>query len=324
MSGAAQRLVAGLAAEGLLVPGGEDRALAVVTRELTAEQPASTAVGMPKLAEVVAYLGAALVLAAGLLFAFESWDRLGPAGHVAFLVGVAAVLGIAGAITARSGLAAQTRRRLSGTLLTGAALAAGIAVGVAIEDFTEREFNEMYWPALAGGAVVAGCSAIAYRVSSTAVGLLGILGGSLCAAAILVDGLFPSRLEPMTIGVAFMVVAAIWLAFTERDAFDQVTVARALGVSAALFGAQLSISPSSWIGYLLTGIVAAVAVWLYLSKVDWPYVAVAVVAVTLVVPEMVSDWTDDSLGAVGGVLIAGITLLAASFAGYRLHRSKTD
>ena len=325
---AAQRLVSGLAAEGLLVPGAEDRALAVLTRELSAKPVSDSGTGMPKLTEVVAYLGAALVLAAGLLFALESWDRLTPVGHILFLLGIAVVLGVAGAISARNGgaLAAQTTRRLTGTMLTGAALAAGFAVAVGIDDYSDHQYRELYWPALMGGIVVAAGSAIAYRVSSTAVGLLGMLGGALVATSTVSDFIFPPRFEPMTIGLAFVAVSVVWLLLTERKVFDQPTVARALGVTTALFGAQLGIfdSPSSWIGYLLTGLVAAAAVWLYVTRVDWPYVAVAVVAVTLVVPEMISDWTDDSLGAVGGVLVAGITLLVASFAGYRLHRSATD
>ena len=45
----------------------------------------------------------------------------------------------------------------------------------------------------------------------------------------------------------------------------------------------------------------------------------AVLGLTLVVPEMVMDWTEGSLGAVGGVLVAGLTLLVASYAGYRLR-----
>ena len=45
---------------------------------------------------------------------------------------------------------------------------------------------------------------------------------------------------------------------------------------------------------------------------------------TLLVPEVVADWTGGSLGAVGGVLVAGVTLLLASFAGYRLRAEATD
>jgi hypothetical protein len=37
------------------------------------------------------------------------------------------------------------------------------------------------------------------------------------------------------------------------------------------------------------------------------------------VPEAVADWTDGSLGAVGGVLLTGVTLLIASATGYRLR-----
>jgi hypothetical protein len=79
-----------------------------------------------------------------------------------------------------------------------------------------------------------------------------------------------------------------------------------------------------WLGYLLTLLVVVGGVALYLGKVAWPYLAAAVIGVTLVVPEAVSDWTDGSLGVVGGVLVAGVTLLLASFAGFRLRDEATD
>jgi len=63
---------------------------------------------------------------------------------------------------------------------------------------------------------------------------------------------------------------------------------------------------------------------IYLPKLAWPYLAGAVLAVTLVVPEAVADWTGDSLGAIGAVLVTGITLLLASFAGYRLRAQAID
>lgn len=325
--GAAAKVVQALAAEGLLAPGTEDRSRAVVARALTGKQPPSEAGGLPKLVEVVAYLGGALVIAAGFLFLMQSWDDLGDAGQVTFLAVVALVLGVAGAVTLGSQGQVATndiRRRLSGTLLTGAALASGFAVGVAIEVSTDRSFDELYWPGLAGGLVVAIVSAIAYRFSSTAVGLVGMLGGALAAAINVADAVDGN--ESLWVGAAFFAVAVLWLLLTELGVFDQQTIARTLGVAAALFGAQVATfsGDQDWVGYLLTAVVAAAGVWLYLVRLDWPYLAVAVIAVTLVVPEAVSDWTEGSLGVVGGVLVAGITLLAASFAGYRLRKEATD
>ena len=66
----------------------------------------------------------------------------------------------------------------------------------------------------------------------------------------------------------------------------------------------------SWLGYLLTLVVVVAGIALYLNLVAWPYLAVAVIGVTLVVPEVVADWTGGSLGAVGGVLVAGHHLAA--------------
>lgn len=325
----AERVVRALEAEGLLVLDSEDRSRAVVERALGADEAVSArAPGMPKLVEVVAYLGGALVLAAGFLFLLQSWDDLGDVGQVSFLAAVAVVLGVAGAVTAagQKSAAGDIRRRLGSTLLTGSALAAGFAVGVAIDVSSDSQFDEVYWPAAAGGLVVAAGSALAYRFASTAVGLVGMLGGLLTAVTNVASSLGGVDDEAFGVGASVFAVAVAWLALTELGVFDQQTIARTFGVIVALFGGQVTsfTEERSWVGYLLMVVIAVVGVWLYLTRLDWPYLAGAVIAVTLVVPEAVSDWTEGDLGVVGGVLVAGITLLAASFAGYRLRKEATD
>lgn len=328
----ADRVVEALAAEGLLAPGTDDRARTAVARALSAGTTVTArAPTMPKLVEVVAYLGGALVLAAGFLFVLRSWDDLGDIGKVSFLAAVAVVLGVAGVLSrAERGLetgSSEIRRRLGGTLLTGAALAAGVDVGVALEVFTDQSFGDVYWPAVAGGIVVCAGSVAAYRLSSTAVGLVGMLGGALVASMNLGSGLAtgPSS-EALGVGIGVFAVASAWVLLTELGIFAQHTAARALGATVAVLGGQVAsfTDGESWVGYLMSVVIAVVGVWLYLSRLDWPYLAAAVIAVTLVVPEAVSDWTEGSLGVVGGVLVAGITLLAASYAGYRLRKEATD
>lgn len=324
----ARRVVHVLEMDGLLEPGAAPAARIVVARELAVDRapkeagPEHEVSAMPKLVEVVAYLGAALVLAAGFLFVLQTWDDLGDVGQVSFLAAVSAVLAVAG-VFARPDLGAgdgDVRRRLSGTLLTGASLAAGVAAGVALEVFTDLAFDDVYWPGLVGGLVTALGAAVGYRLSSTAVGIVGMLGGALDVAMNLGSGLAtePSY-EALGTGLSVFVVAAGWVLLAELGAFDQLRIARTLGVVAALFGSQAAaVEGLRWVGYLLFVVVAVVGVWLYLTRQDWPYLAAAVIAVTLVVPEAVSDWTAGSLGVVGGVLVAGVTLLAASSAGYRL------
>jgi len=93
-------------------------------------------------------------------------------------------------------------------------------------------------------------------------------------------------------------------------------------------GVQIRMAPPS--GAAHTGVGTAepsrlkvvVAMAVYLARQAWPYLALGVLGVTIVVPEALSDWTGGSLGVVGGVLVTGVTLLLASFAGYRL-RSET-
>jgi hypothetical protein len=324
-------LVEALAAEGLLVPGTEERARAVLDRRLRSpnQPPVPTgAVGLPRLVEVVAYLGGALVLAAGFLFVAQSWDDLGDVGQVAFLAIVALVLGIAGAVTTggRTAPRGDLRRRLAGTLLTGAALASGLAVGVAIELSTDPGVAGVSWPLVAGGVVFAAGSAVAYRFASTALGLIGMIGGLVAAASEVAVNAAGVENEALASGSAFVGIGVLWILATERGAFDQCTVARVLGLALALAGGQAASfnAANPWIGYLIMLAIAAGGVGRYVVRLDWPYLAAAVIAVTLVVPEAVSDWTDGSLGVVGGVLVAGVTLLAASFAGYRLRKETTD
>jgi hypothetical protein len=323
----ADRVVDALTAAGLLEPGAEDRSRVVVTRALAGEEPATGSQrGLPKLVEVVAYLGASLVLAAAFLFLMQSWDDLGDVGQVLFMSTVTLVLGVAGWATVPrgAGVGGEVRRRLSGTLLTGSALAAGFTVGVAIEVFSDVDFHGVSWPTVAGGLVVTTGSVVAYRFSSTAVGLLGMLGGVFTAATNLASELAGD--EALGVGLSVFALAVGWLLLTEIGLFEQQTIARALGVAVGLFGAQVAsfTGDQAWVGYLASVVLAAAGVWLYLVRLAWPYVAGAVVVVTLVVPEAVGDWTDNSLGVVGGVLVAGITLLAASFAGYQLRKEATD
>ncbi len=323
----ATRAVDALLAEGLLATDSRDRAQVVVAGALSGA--GSGAISGPvadqgravsRIVEVVAYLGAALVLAAGGLFLVETWTDLGDAGQIGALVLVALVLGSAGLVARGT---EDVRRRLAGTLLTGAGLAAGVAVGLALE-LGENDWNDVYLPGVVGAVVVTLIAMAGYRLAPTAVGQLGMLGGTLFAT-VGVTGAQDGE-EELWVGLTILVVGLAWLALAERRVFSELSVARSLGVSTALFGAQFVtiLGEQELLGYALTAGLVVLGVVLYLSTLDWPYLAVAVIGVTLVVPEAVNDWTDGSLGAVGGVLIAGVALLLASFAGYRLREEATD
>jgi hypothetical protein len=90
-----------------------------------------------------------------------------------------------------------------------------------------------------------------------------------------------------------------------------------------VIGAQMTVftdQGTNWFGYLVLAAVAVGAFGMYVARPAWPYLAAGVVALTLVVPEALLDWFDDALGPAGALLVAGVTLLAASLAGLRLRK----
>jgi hypothetical protein len=247
----------------------------------------------------------------------QEWGGLAFGTQIALLAVVALVLGVAGVAVARAGAArvSDTRRRLAGALLTGCALAVAFLVGLVLDHLASRtDWPDHYWPAVAGAAAGAVVAAVGYRVARTALGLVAVLAGVLTAVGNAVD-------DGTQAGLAFLAIGLVWLVLTERGVLVERQVARALGVATALVGAQLPVLDGEQraLGYALTLAVAVAGTAAYLRLHGWPYLAVAVLAVTLVVPEAVADWTDGSLGAVGGVLLTGVTLLIASATGYRLR-----
>lgn len=324
----ADRVVDALVSAHLLDPAARADSRAVVSDVLDtapAEGVAPARSGMPLVVEVVAYLGGALVLAAGALFLEQQWADLAFAARVSLLGVVSLVLGAAGVVTTRvpatAAAAPDSRRRLGGALLAAAALAVAFLAGHVTDEVLQPDFDGVYWPAVVGATVGSLVAAAGYRRASTAVGLLAILAGAFTAMVTLGSGADLPGSEGDWVGLGAFLVGVLWLAATEAGWFAERTVARALGVATLLFGAQVPVMDGShaWLGYVLTSLVAGVGIAAYLQRTAWPYLAAAVVAVTLVVPEAVSDWAEGSLGAVGGVLVAGITLLLASAAGYRLR-----
>lgn len=321
-----RRIVAALVAENLVEESRADTAERLVAGVLDEQarverRTTKDAAGMPKLVEVVAYLGGALVLAAGFLFVVQQWNDLSDTARTLSLLVVTLVLAAAGVVTVMTGPIAESpaRRRLAATLISGAAVTAGFTAGQALESVADFPYPEIPWPLVLGAVTATVVATVGYAFAHSAVGLVVMLGGAVFAASGLTSNYQGD--EGLVMGLAFFLVAAAWLVLTETKRFVEVTVARTLGAALALFGAQFVVlaGDERWPGYLLTLVVVVVGVLLYLVVLDWPYLAVGVLGLTLLVPEVVSDWTDDSLGAVGGVLVAGVTLLVASFAGYRLR-----
>ncbi len=318
------RIVTALINDGLITDDQRPAAEASVRTALV-EPHAARPAGMPKLIEIVAYLGAALVVAAIFLLLMQEWENLSDFEQILALGIVTVILGAAGSVAAFAGHPSPNddiRRRLTSTLLTSAALGGGLTVGRWVDTLVQVEFGDISWPVVAGSAVLAVAAAVVYLLAPSAFGQVAILGGAISFLVAITS----DQNQGYVLGSLMVLLGLIWLALAERGWLREDMIGRTLGVTTALFGAQFPVIEGShtWFGYLLTVAMVALFVGLYLARVAWPLVAGAVIGITLVVPEAITDWTDGSLGVVGGVLIAGVALLIASFIGYRMKVSASD
>jgi hypothetical protein len=121
--------------------------------------------------------------------------------------------------------------------------------------------------------------------------------------------------------VALLALGGLWAGLALARVLRERETAFALGAGLALLAAQLPLADdSNGLGYALTAAVAAAGFAGYLSTRSWWVLGTGVLAMTLVVPEALHDWTAGSVSSAGSLLVAGLTLLAASAIGLRLRR----
>lgn len=273
-----------------------------------------------RLVEIAAYLGASFVVGATVLFLGEEWDALGRGGRFSILAAMAVILAGSG-VAVRSRAGDSVRRRLSSTLLTGGAAAAGFAAYVILardaQDYTTPDSAPFVASAVALAVVVAG-----YLLAPSALGQLGAAVAALAAYGSLLDLLDVGDLAAFGLGT--LVLGAVWAVLAWRRLARERRFALAIAVTLGLLGAQLvaldGTEAQDLLGYALTALVAGACFTAYARLREWVVLAGGVVGATLVVPEFLYDVTDGSLGASGVMLVAGVTLLAGSLAGLRIRR----
>lgn len=317
-----ERALDGLLSRGVLTPS-QAQEVAAALAPPAGTTPA-TGAARTGLSEVTGYLGGALVAGAAALFLFTSWPSLGTAGRVTSLAAIAAVLVLAGAALVRRVPPARLRsgddprrRRLVSTLWGFAACSLGGAAGVAASSGTGTGDGDP--GLLVGGLTVLIAGVGAYALVPGAAGQLVVWIGGLTAWTGLVDLLQIGDSSPMY-GIGYVAIGTAGVALAVRGIARERTLAGVVGVLAALLGGQLPlIGETDEVAYVLTAAVAVAGFAAYLRLRDWPLLAGGVLAATLVVPEVAHDVAGDTLSAPGILLLAGVTLLAASAAGLRVR-----
>lgn len=332
--------MANLVSAGLLDPARSHDAETVVARSLGEPVTVTTGAMAPArkvstralLVEVGAYVGGALVVAAVVLFLAQEWDNFSETARVATLAGTALLLAAAGLVVSRVGggyaeLRAggdETRRRLTSALLTAGSLSAAGAVGLQLSYLIDDPRSAV--PVAVGSATMLVLSIGAYLYAWSALGLLAIgitgLTGVMNTWAQIDDRGQHTWIPSLII----LGGALVWLVLTETGRFHEPSVARLTGMAGALFGAQIARADGSFanLAYALLLVVSVAAFAMYLRTAAWPYLVGGVLGITIVVPEAVIDWTGGALGPAGGVLLAGLALLGASLAGFRMHKEVAE
>jgi hypothetical protein len=327
-----------LTADGRLSPAQADavRAEFAATPSQVTRSPWSAV-----LPEVGGYIGAAFVLAAALVVAGPRWDDLGRTGQL-LVLGVPSLLMLAAAVavmmTAPGGWAvhaapgggshpAGARRRLVAVLLlVGIALAVGVVAVLAGQDDGRAAATS------AAVGTVLGYGVCRIAVLHVAVLLsLAMTAISWLVWAVPADQGEPYEGPPVTvvaIGVALCLLAVGWALLAQRGVLDE----RQLGLVAAgvvfFVGAQLLATGSgragvTGAGYLLLALLAVAGLLGYVRTRYLGVLAVGVIALAVVIPQAVIDYTDGALGAGGALLLIGLSIVVASVLGLRLRKSTT-
>lgn len=328
--GTSHRIVTRLVDAGLVEAHRAEEALAVVDRQLAQPSPGDSPGGAPeesrrtgpRLTEVIAYAGAALVVVAVILLAAQYWGDLAPLQRSLILGGIATVL-LAGALVIvrvaggawllRDRLGARPRF-LAGTLVIAAAVAAGVALGSWIlHAYYPPPTHDLHNVSMTSGLAVALVILLAGYVlaPSPLLHLALALAGVVLLTSVWTGDDY--RAEVLR-SVLVLTVAAAWLALALLHRWwAEPQVGGAVGALLLLLGAQLLLAhPEPGWAHAVTFAVALLLFALYWWRGWWPFLAVGVIALTTAVTEALIEWTDGSLGAGGAVLVAGLVLLAAS------------
>lgn len=336
-SGSAGRVVTALVGAGLLDPERVEQATSVVEQSLATTPDAHRGLARsgpalrPRLAELAGYAGAALVVAAVFLLGVQYWADIEPLPRSLILVGITAVLLAAAAVTVRVGTGGWTvrtggalrARYFASTLTVAAAVALAFAIGSYL---FETRYAPPDWDVHNVAMTVAVAAALLLLVAAYLVAPTALLQVAMAVATVVLATsvwLGEGYVSSLWRGLLVMAVAGVWLALGETRTWHEPELGGAVGALLLLLGAQLLLGfrEPGW-AHAATFSVALLLFGLYWWRGDWPYLAVGVLALTISVTEALVEWTDGSLGAGGAVLVAGLTLLAASGGAIYLRRRR--
>lgn len=260
-------------------------------------------------AEIAAYLGGAFVVIAALFILGKFWSDFPRAVQSS----VAGALAIALAVIAHFlGNENAMRLRLTSVLSMASAIAATGAAAFAADT------DGAPWFPFLSGCAVALYSFIKYRHEILHIGAYGFLfiSGFMTIGRFL--GIEPE--DSALYALYWVALASVWIYLSFERKIQQtlgylIAAATFFLASQFLFGTDHRV-----ISYLIASIAAPALFSIYLIDRRWPLLLGAVAITTFTTGEFVAATLGGSLGALIGLLVAGITLISSSLIAIRKSR----
>jgi hypothetical protein len=258
-------------------------------------------------AEIAAYLGGAFIVISTIALAATIWDDAPRPARVGTLALLSILLLVAshflGAVNAM-------RLRLTSVLSLAAAISATAAIA-----FSYESGNSAPWAPFTAGAIVALYSFIKYRHEILHIGAYGYL----FITGFMILGEL-TTIEPSN-SVAYpmywVILASIWLYLAYLRMIDQ-TLAYLISAASFFIAIQfLFATDHRLVSYLVAIVIAPTLAYLFLTDRRWPLLFGAVVITTVTAGEFVAATLGGSLGALLGLLTAGIALATSSMVAIR-------
>jgi hypothetical protein len=274
------------------------------------------------LTEVGGYVGTAFVVGAAAALVGPEWGDLSRNARVAVLAGPALFLLIAAVVVARSMAGGWVlrpdgpggpRRRLVSTLI----LAAGGLLAGATAIITPDSDPQRLVPLVA--LLVWGVGYVLCR------GVLLHLGTGAALAWMAMSIVDSGSDQAWQLnGLLLVIAGAGWVLLVARGLVEERAVGIAVAGVMAFTGGEIVVADGAeGYGYLLLGLLALAGLAGYIRTRELSALGVGAVALAVVVPQAVIDYTEGSLGAAGGLLVSGLSIVAVSVLATRLRRIRS-
>ena len=256
-------------------------------------------------AEALGYVGAALVLVAGMVTVGQFWADLAPWAHVALTGVLAVVLLGAGAVV--SGDPGTPLGRLGSVLWFSGT---GAVVGTSALAATELAGLEDAASGLASFGPATVVAIVVWRLRTRALQEVAVLVGVLATSAALL-GMADVELEDWG-GLLVWAIGVAWLALAWGEVVRPARTGRVVGAAVALLGPMMAFGASGRWGPVLGVVTAGALVAASVPARETVLLALGVLGLFVFVPNLVFEYFGDELGAPVALLLSGVVLLGVA------------